>query len=156
MALNEGAQCAFLGLLLMASVSVEASAGEIKRHFRNLIIFAPEVSSGLLSKQVTVVSKQKDGLMQRRIVVVYVIGKNISAELGPQPDATPIRLRSHYKVRNDEFRVVLQAANGDLEMLSDVPVTSDQLFQITDALPKVEAAAGSDNVVALKARINGR
>jgi hypothetical protein len=143
-------------MLVMASVSDAASAADIERHFRNLIIFAPEVSSGLLSKQVAIVSNQTDDLMQRRIVVVYVIGKNISAELGPQPDATPIKLRSHYKVRNDEFRVVLLAANGDLEMLSDVPVTSDQLFQITDAVPKAEAATGSNNVVALKARIDGR
>ena len=40
----------------------------------------------------------RDGLQQRDIVVVYVIGQDISAELGPEPTAIPVKLRSHFKV----------------------------------------------------------
>ena len=66
---------------------------------------------------------------------MYVIGKDLTAELGPEPAATPIKLRSHYRVAKGDFRVVLIEKDGNTKMLSDAPVTADQLFQTIDAVP---------------------
>ena len=125
-----------LAAMLLAAMSLftpSVSAPKLKH--RSLIIFAPDTSSTDLSKQKEVVAQERDGLQQRDIVVVYVIGQDISAELGPEPTAIPVKLRSHFKVPRDDFRVVLIGKDSQTEMLSDVPVTADQLFQTIDATP---------------------
>jgi len=125
-----------LAAMLLAAMSLftpSVSAPKLKH--RSLIIFAPDTSSTDLSKQKEVVAQVRDGLQQRDIVVVYVIGQDISAELGPEPTAIPVKLRSHFKVPRDDFRVVLIGKDSQTEMLSDVPVTADQLFQTIDATP---------------------
>jgi hypothetical protein len=120
-------------LAVMGLLSPSVSAPKLKH--RSLIIFAPDTSSADLTKQKEVVARERDGLQQRDIVVVYVIGQDISAELGPEPTAIPVKLRSHFKVARNDFRVVLIGKDSQTEMLSDAPVTADQLFQTIDATP---------------------
>jgi hypothetical protein len=108
---------------------------------RSLIIFAPHALSADLSKQKAVVAKERDGFRSRDIGVVYVIGQNVSAEVGPQPTAIPVKLRSHYRVARNDFRVVLIGKDGQTEMISDAPVTAEQLFQTIDAQPARKGGA---------------
>lgn len=121
-------------LAVMGSFAPSVSAPKPKH--RSLLIFAPDTSSADLSKQKAVVAQVRDALQQRDIVVVYVIGQDISAELGPEPTAIPVKLRSHFRVARDDFRVVLIGKDSQTQMLSDVPVTADQLFQTIDATPR--------------------
>jgi hypothetical protein len=141
----------FLAGLMLATmmiVSAAVAAGmAAKGKPRTLLIFAPDTANKALAKQRPVIAAGKDGLERRDIVVVYVVGKSVSAELGPQPAATSVKLRSHYRIGRDDFRVIL-LEKGDVKMMSDAPVSADQLFQNIDAVPvtdgKVEAPAEAD------------
>ena len=126
---------AFPALALSGQKVSNRKAAEHKLKYRSLLIFAPDTSNKDLSNQKAVVAAQRNGLKEREIVVVYVVGKSVSAELGPEPDATPVKLRSHYRVAKNDFRVVLIEKDGNTQMLSDAPVTADQLFQTIDAVP---------------------
>ncbi len=77
----------------------------------------------------------RDDLEERAISLIYVVGRSVSVEPASESVSPAVKLRSHFKVSYREFRAVLVGANGDVEMLSDAPVTADQLFQMTDATP---------------------
>ena len=80
-------------------------------------------------------AKERDSFQSRDIAVVYVIGQSVSAELGPEPTAIPVKLRSHFRVARGDFRVVVIGKDGETKLLSDAPVTPEQLFQTIDARP---------------------
>jgi hypothetical protein len=101
----------------------------------SLIVFAPNDSSTELSKQKAIVAEARDGFKSRDIGVVYVVGQNVSAELGPEPVAIPVKLRSHFRITRHDFRVILTTKSGETQLLSDTPVSADQLFQTIDARP---------------------
>jgi hypothetical protein len=110
-----------------------AAAGQSPRHF-SLIIFAPNDASAELSEQKAVVAKARGDLQNRNVGVVYVVGQNVSAELGPEPAAIPVKLRSHFRAARDAFRVVLTSRDGKAHLLlSDAPLTAKQLFHAIDA-----------------------
>ena len=88
-----------------------------------------------LSKQLAAMAGHQDDLGERAISLIYVVGRSVSAQLGSDSITPAVNLRAHFKVGNKEFRAILVAENGDVEMLSDTPITADQLFQTTDAVP---------------------
>jgi hypothetical protein len=140
------------GLVLAAMMIVSpavAAETAAKAKPRTLLIFAPDAANKDLARQKPVIAAQKNGLAQREIVVVYVVGKSVSAELGPAPAATGVKLRSHYKIGKDDFRVIL-LEKDDVKMTSDAPISAEQLFQTLDAVPaksgKVEAPAETDGM----------
>ena len=124
-------------LLAVAAVAglPRPAASAPKLTHLSLLVFAPDESSADLSKQKALVAKERDGFQSRDIAVVYVIGQSVSAELGPEPTAIPVKLRSHFRVARGDFRVVVIGKDGETKLLSDAPVTPEQLFQTIDARP---------------------
>lgn len=129
------ASAVLLGLLAVASLPRLAMSAPPKLTHLSLLVFAPDESSTDLSKQKALVAKERDAFQSRDIAVVYVIGQSVSAELGPEPTAIPVKLRSHFRVARGDFRVVLIGKDGETKLLSDAPVTPGQLFQTIDARP---------------------
>jgi Domain of unknown function (DUF4174) len=119
------------GLAAWAPAAAKSASG----HRHSLLVFAPEMLSKTLSKQLAAISGQQGGLDERTITVVYVIGRSMTAPPGSNFLTPAVKLRAHYKVGLDEFRTILADESGDIELISDVPITAEQLFQTTDAIP---------------------
>jgi hypothetical protein len=125
-----------LGLAAWTPAAAKSASG----HRHALLIFAPEMLSKTLSKQLAAISGRQDGLDERTITVVYVVGRSMTAPPGSNFLTPAVKLRAHYKVGLDEFRTILADERGEIELISDVPVTAEQLFQTTDAVPIAEEA----------------
>jgi Domain of unknown function (DUF4174) len=121
-------------LFSIAAAAMTAEAKTPNNGHRSLIIFAPDMLSKNLSKQLSAMAGHQDDLGERAISLIYVVGRSVSAQLGSDSITPAVKLRAHFKVGNGEFRAILVAENGEVEMLSDTPITADQLFQTTDAV----------------------
>lgn len=123
-----------------AAIAQPASANESSTHRHSLLIFAPDMLSKALAKQLAAFDNKQDDLEVREISLVYVVGKTASAQLGSYVVAPAVRLRAHYQVGADEFRTILADEHGGIELVSDVPITAAQLFETTDAVPVTHEA----------------
>src|ERR1700742_2788873 len=65
-----------------AAVHQTVEAKEPGAHHHSLLIFAPDKLSKPLAKQLATFSGQLDELQIREIVLIYVVGKSGSGELG--------------------------------------------------------------------------
>jgi hypothetical protein len=122
--------------VLAAGLPQLASAQEQPGH--SLIIFAPDSDSEDFIKQKKVVSAETDELQKRNISVIYVVGRSVSSALGRDPRAIPATLRLRFRVGKDDFRAILVDKAGETQMLSDAPVSADQIYQTMDATPAPE------------------
>jgi hypothetical protein len=102
------------------------------------IIFAPNSNSEALIKQKKVVAAETDELQKRNVSVIYVVGRKVSSALGHDPRAIPATLRLRFRVGKANFRAILVDKDGETQMLSDTPVSADQIYQTMDATPVPE------------------
>jgi len=133
------ATLAIISLFNAATLQV-AMAKKSSEQRHSLLIFAPDMLSKALAKQLAAFSGREDDLEIREISLVYVVGRSASAQLGSNVVAPAVKLRAHYKVGIDEFRTILTDGNGEIELVSDAPVTATQLFETTDAVPTTHEA----------------
>lgn len=129
-----------LGNVFGAQIAPTASANETGTHRHSLLIFAPDMLSKALAKQLAAFTGKQEDLDIREISLVYVVGKTASAQLGSYVVAPAVRLRARYRVAADEFRTILADEQGGIELVSDVPITAAQLFETTDAVPVTHEA----------------
>ncbi len=73
--------------------------------------------------------------MERDVVVVWLIGDRVSANLGPPPAETAAALRRRFGVEGQGFRVVLVGKDGDVKRESSAPLSAVGLFGTIDAMP---------------------
>jgi hypothetical protein len=104
----------------------------------SLIIFAPDSESEAFIKQKKVVAAETDELQKRNVSVIYVVGRKVSSALGRDLRAIPATLRLRFRVGKDDFRAILVDKDGETQMLSDAPVSADQIYQTMDATPVSE------------------
>jgi hypothetical protein len=104
----------------------------------SLIVFAPDGDSENFVKQKKVIADETDELQKRHVSVIYVVGRRVSSAVGPDAKAIPATLRLRFRVGKDDFRAILVNKSGETEMLSDAPVSAEQIYQTIDATPAPE------------------
>jgi len=106
-----------------------------KWKMRPLVVFAESDGSPLLAEQREIVARNRSDLNKRDVVVVWVVGRTLSTELGPPPSSNATSLRARYNVSDGEFRAVLVGKDGGEKLSSSKPLAAEKLFATIDAMP---------------------
>lgn len=102
---------------------------------RPLLVFAPSAGSSSLAAQRAIVAGLRPAFQDRQVVVVYVVGDTVEAELGSKPGQSAAALRSRYGVGSGDFRVILVGKDGGEKLSSGSPIAATNLFSTIDAMP---------------------
>lgn len=102
---------------------------------RPLVVFAGSAEDESLEKQRAIVAASRGGFAERDMVVVYVVGSEVSSDLGPGPGMSAAALRSRYGVGAGTFRAVLVGKDGGAKISSGSPLSAGTLFGTIDAMP---------------------
>ena len=133
-------QKAMLGSALMTSVLHAQSAGltslvQLRDRARPLLIFAPGPDDPQLVAQLHTLREHPAEVQDRQIVPVaipYHSAGPSAAQLSPR-EAEAVRQR--FRVKPEEFRVVLIGKDGDAKWRSGNPVSMEALNGKIDAMP---------------------
>lgn len=123
------------------AVAAVAFAGPVpamsgyKSSKRPLLVFAPDRASPALAQQRRAVRSLQPAFQDRQVVVVYIVGDSVSAELGRAPRMTAEALRGRYGVGKDDFRAVLIGKDGGVKISSSTPLAARAIFDTIDAMP---------------------
>jgi hypothetical protein len=129
--------------LILAAMVVASESGleaaeamsTYKWKYRPIVVFADSDDNANLAAQRRILTNNRAGFAERNMVVVLVVGDNVSAELGPEPHQSAAALRSRYGVTSNAFRAVLVGKDGGLKLSSSAPLSAAKLFATIDAMP---------------------
>lgn len=122
--------------MILASLSSPAmTMTAYKWKNRPLVVFAPSESDPGLTRQRGIVSALRPAFQDRAIVIVYVVGDRVSAEMGRAPAVSAADLRARYGVERSAFRVLLVGKDGGVKLTSGSPMAAATLFSTIDAMP---------------------
>lgn len=102
---------------------------------RPLVVFADDEKSDKLVKQRRIVEANANDLRERDLVVVYVIGDDVTAALGPPPGLSASALRRKYGIKDGEFRSILVGKDGGVKRTAASPINAETLAGVIDAMP---------------------
>lgn len=128
-----GVAAALATLALLATAAQAMSNYRWKK--RPLVVFAESDANALLAEQRRIVAHNRTGLNKRDVVVVWIVGRNISTELGPLPSSNATALRARFDVGDAEFRAILVGKDSGEKLSSSKPIDADTLFSTIDAMP---------------------
>ena len=103
--------------------------------YRPLLVFADGASSAALAQQRGIVAASRTGLAERNVVVLWVIGNSVNAELGPEPGLSAGALRARFGVSTAPYRVILVGKDGGAKLSQSTPLDAGRLFATIDAMP---------------------
>ena len=102
---------------------------------RPLVVFAGSDSDPALARQRGIVKALRPAFIDRKMVVVYVAGETVTADLGPPPQQSAAALRQRYGVAQGQFRALLIGLDGGVKLTSSEPMAGEKLFVTIDAMP---------------------
>lgn len=117
-----------------ASLPAEAMSGYRWKH-RPVVVLAGPGGEAALAEQRRIFEASRRGLAERDIVVVWVVGNRVSADLGPGPGLSASRLRARFGVPAGGFRVALVGKDGGTKLSQSTPLSAAALFATIDAMP---------------------
>lgn len=131
---REFAGCAALAVALVTpSVAFAIPAYQWKK--RPLLVFAPSAGDARLARQKTIIAGHRPAFLDRDVVVVYVVGGDLTHDLGAPPGLGAGALRSLYRASEGAFRVLLVGRDGGVKIDSPVPLAALDLFAEIDRMP---------------------
>ncbi len=119
---------------MFAAVSAETMSIYVWK-YRPVIVFAGAANDPALIGQRRIFTESRSGLVERDIVIVWVIGNTIQAELGPGPGLSASQLRTRYGTEGTGFRIVLVGKDGGTKLAGSKPIATSTLFGTIDAMP---------------------
>lgn len=132
--MSKSALLAAFAALVASNVPAEAiSAYRWKK--RSLVVFAESEKSEKLCKQRRIIEAHRDDLAERDLVVIYVVGDDVSTTLGPPPGLSASALRRKYGIKDGEFRAILIGKDGGVKKTAASPLTAEALAGTIDAMP---------------------
>ena len=69
------------------------------------------------------------------MVVIWVVGDKVSAELGPHPRESAKALRARFGASPSGFRIVLVGKDGGTKLNTTSPLGTGALYATIDAMP---------------------
>jgi hypothetical protein len=108
---------------------------DYKWKYRPLVVFAKSEGVAPLAAQRRIVAANRPALVERNVVVIWVVGDSVSAELGPGPGVSACALRSRFGAGDAAFRVLLVGKDGGTKLSSAAPLGIAALNGTIDAMP---------------------
>lgn len=128
-----------LGILVavasLAFADGAAAMSEYKWKYRPLVVFAASGTDANLVRQRQIVASLRPAFIDRQMVVIYVAGTTVSADLGAPPRLSAEALRQRYGAAAGEFKAVLVGKDGGVKLTSSKPFPARTLFRTIDAMP---------------------
>ena len=113
-----------------------AQSGDLyKWKYRPVLVFAPDAGNDALARQKQIVRSSAGAFRERDIVVIYVVGDDVSADLGPAPGSDAQGLRRRYGVDANRFAALLVGKDGGVKLKSSSPLSASRLSSVIDAMP---------------------
>ncbi len=120
--------------LSLTIAQAEAMSAYLWKH-RPVVVVAGPGGETAIAEQRRIFAASRAGLAERDIVVVWVTGNTVSAELGPGPGMTAAQLRARFGAPESGFRVILVGKDGGTKLSQSSPLGSAILFGTVDAMP---------------------
>jgi Domain of unknown function (DUF4174) len=102
---------------------------------RPLVVFASDEAAPALASQRAAVAGDRGGFTERDMVVVWVIGDQVTADFGAGPGLDAKALRARYGIATTAFRSLLIGKDGGVKLSSAEPLTAKRLFVEIDSMP---------------------
>jgi Domain of unknown function (DUF4174) len=102
---------------------------------RALVVFSPSASDARLARMKTMIGVNRTALLDRDLTVVYVIGGELSHDLGPPPGLSAGAVRTLYRASEGAFRVLLIGKDGGIKLDNAQPITASDLTAEIDRMP---------------------
>jgi hypothetical protein len=124
-----------VALVVMTVSEPLLATSSYKWKYRPLFIFADSNANSALAEQRRIFAASRAGLVERQVVVIWVIGDSVSNDggLGPRQTAAPLRAR--YGVGPTEFKAVLVGKDGGVKLASSSAIRAEILYSTIDAMP---------------------
>lgn len=119
-----------------------ADADPYRWKYRPVLVFAPDAADTKLAEQKRIVSAAGQAMRERDIVVVYIVGGDVSQSYGPGPGASASALRARYGVRGGAFSALLIGKDGGVKLKSEAPLSAERLSSIIDSMPMRQGEMG--------------
>jgi Domain of unknown function (DUF4174) len=129
-----GTACAALLALTGQSVAACAMSGYLWKN-RPVLVFAPSEADTGLAEQRREFAASRAGLIERNVVIVWVVGDGVATEFGPGPGMSAAQLRTRFGAPRAGFRVVLVGKDGGTKLAKSSPMATGALFGTIDAMP---------------------
>jgi hypothetical protein len=123
---------------LLLPVPDVAEAASLRAYLwknRPLLIFAPAPISDHLERQRSIVAANRNGMLERDMVVIEIVGGRVRTILGASTSMSAAALRRHYRVGDPTFRVILVGKDGGSKLRSAAPINAEHLFRLIDSMP---------------------
>ena len=118
------------------SVAGGVSLQEYRWQNRLLLVFAPEEDDPRLARQIAISREHGDGLAERDLLLMEVVGRKAMRIEGHAGSATDAQaLRDRHDVASDEFAVILIGKDGGMKRREPRPFEAEDLFATIDAMP---------------------
>jgi hypothetical protein len=129
-----GILCAAMLALAVQGAAAHAMSGYLWKN-RPVVVFAASEGDAKLAEQRRMFAVGRAGLAERNVVVIWVVGDGVAADLGPGPGMSAAQLRSRFGAAPAGFRVVLVGKDGGTKLAQSSPLTPGALFGTIDAMP---------------------
>ncbi|MGV3588303.1 MAG: DUF4174 domain-containing protein [Adhaeribacter sp.] len=115
---------------------MQSFAAPVKAQKRIVLVFAATAADARWQRQQVLLQQAHQELQDRDLVVVGVLGNQVNAgpaKMGKLPP--PETLREQYKIKPDEFTVVLVGKDGTEKYRAPEVIKPGTIFHIIDAMP---------------------
>ncbi|OUL20407.1 hypothetical protein BV378_29990 [Nostoc sp. RF31YmG] len=103
---------------------------------RVLLVFAPSVDNQAYQQQIQLLQEQKSGFADRDLVLVEILVTDESYANGqPIYESAAAKLREHFGIDKENFRVILVGKDGGVKRTDMTPVQATAIFAEIDAMP---------------------
>lgn len=128
---------ALAGIMLASTISPQAAEAmsAYRWTYRPVVVIAGSGSDAALAEQRRIFATARTGLSDRKVVVVWVVGSTVRAELGPPPGLTAAQLRARFGTTAEGFHIALVGKDGGTKLARSAPLGAAQLFRTIDAMP---------------------
>jgi hypothetical protein len=120
--------------VVLAAPPAQAMSG-YRWKYRPVVVLAGADEDAALAEQRRIFAANRAGLAERDIVVIWVVGNKVRAELGPGPQLTANQLRARFGAAETGFRVALVGKDGGTKLTRSKPLSAEVLFGTIDSMP---------------------
>lgn len=126
-----------LFLMLVLTVNQAIKSQDLEQHQwknRLLLVFSKDKTSNDLTKQINILSKDKKGIEERKLIVYQFVKNSFTTNFNQ--NWFPIKKlpkKHHSKIKN--FEVVLVGLDGGIKLRQTKIVSLEKLFALIDGMP---------------------
>jgi hypothetical protein len=133
--MNKLASIVLTTVLMALTVAPAAAMSGYRWKQRPVVVIAGPGGEAALVEQRRIFSTNISGLRERDVVIIWVAGNTVSADLGPGPSLSAEQLRQRFGAPDNGFHVILVGKDGGTKLSRPTPIPANVLFSAIDAMP---------------------